>query len=124
MGLRTPFRPAHPAMLTILLALAFSLPTTPHPKPTNPRALVERAIAALQRTASLRDVRAYRLTGLQHDYLLGNAERADGPWIPLYSQFTELRDGGSSSFRRTSGSLTTNGKGPEIVTILTDTVVA
>jgi hypothetical protein len=111
-------------MLTILLALAFSLPTTPHPKPTNPRALVERAIAAHQRTASLRDVRAYRLTGLQHDYLLGNAERADGPWIPLYSQFSELRDGGSSSFRRTSGSLTTNGKGPEIVTILTDTVVA
>ena len=108
-------------MLTALVALAVAVA---HPTPPAPRALVERAVAALQRTASLHDVRAYRLTGLQHDYLLGNAERADGPWIPMYSRFTELRDGASSGFRRTSGSLTTNEQGPDVVTILTDTVVA
>ena len=108
-------------MLTALVALALAVG---HPTPPDPRGLVERAVAALQRSASIRDVRAYRLTGLQHDYLLGNAERADGPWTPIYTQFTELRDGASSSFRRTSGSLTTTGKSPEVVTILTDTVVA
>jgi hypothetical protein len=106
-------------MLTALLAIVVSLRTPP-----NPRALIDSAVAALQRTASLRDVRAFRLTGIQHDYVLGNAERADGPWFPVYSQFTELRDGASSSFRRTSQSITTTGKGPDVVTILADSVVA
>jgi hypothetical protein len=108
-------------MLTALIALAFAVG---HPTPPEPRALVERAVTALQRTAPIREFHAYRLTGVQHDYVLGNAERADGPWFPIYSQFSELRDGASSSFRRTSGSLTTAGKGPEVVTILTDTVIA
>lgn len=108
-------------MLIALIALAF---TVGRATPPEPRALVDQAMTALQRSASLRDTRAYRLTGVQHDYVLGNAERADGPWFPVYSQFSELRDGASSTFRRTSGSLTTSGKGPEAVTILTDTVVA
>jgi hypothetical protein len=106
-------------MLTALLALAVSLPAPP-----NPRALVDSAVAALQRSATLRDIRAFRLTGMQHDYVLGNAERADGPWFAVYSQFTELRDGASSAFRRTSTGLTTAGKSPEVVTILIDSVVA
>ena len=106
-------------MLTALLALAVSLPAPP-----DPRALVDNAVAALQRSAMLRDIRAVRLTGMQHDYVLGNAERADGPWFAVYSQFTELRDGASSAFRRTSTGLTTAGKSPELVTILVDSVVA
>ena len=110
-------------MLTFLFALAVANSSPRHPAP-DPRSLVQSAITAMQRSASLRDLRAYRLTGVQHDYVLGNAERSDGPWIPTYSQFSELRDGGSSNFRRTSGGLTTNGKAPEIVTILTDSVIA
>lgn len=109
--------------MTILIAV-FALATAAPTRPPDPRALVDSAIAALQRTASLREVRSYRLTGMQHDYVLGNAERADGPWFPVYSQFSELRDGGSSHFRRTSQNLTTAGKGPELVTILVDSVVA
>jgi hypothetical protein len=106
-------------MLTVLLALSVALPARP-----DPRALVDAAVAALQRSASLRDVRAYRLTGLQHDYVLGNGERADGPWYPTYSQFAELRDGTSSSFRRTFRNIATTGPGPELVTVLTDSVVS
>ena len=107
-------------MLTVLLALSVALPTPP----ADPRALIDAAVAALQRSASLRDVRAYRLTGLQHDYVLGNGERADGPWYLTYSQFAELRDGTSSSFRRTFRNLATTGPGPELVTVLTDSVVS
>ena len=106
-------------MLTVLLALSVALPAPP-----DPRALIDAAVAALQRSASLRDVRAYRLTGLQHDYVLGNGERADGPWYPTYSQFAELRDGTSSSFRRTFRNIATTGPGPELVTVLTDSVVS
>ena len=56
--------------------------------------------------------------------MLGNGERADGPWYPTYSQFVELRDGTSSSFRRTFRNIATTGPGPELVTVLTDSVVS
>ena len=107
-------------MLNTLLALTLSFPA---PAP-DPKVLVDSAITALQRTASLRDIRSYRLTGLQHDYILGNAERADGPWFPIYSAFVELRDGGSSNFRRTTQGISTAGKGAEVVNVLVDSVIA
>ena len=110
-------KPNH--MLNTLLAL-----TLASPPPPDPRALIDGAITALQRTASVRDLRAVRLTGVQHDYILGNAVRADGPWFPIYSQFVEVRDGASSSFRRTTKGIGPSGLGGESVSILVDSVIA
>jgi glyoxylase-like metal-dependent hydrolase (beta-lactamase superfamily II) len=93
-------------------------------QPPNPRALVDSAVTALQRSAVLRDVRAYRLTGVQHNYVLGNAVRADGPFFPVYSQFAELRDVTSSSFRRTNRGVGATSLGAEVVTVMVDSVVA
>jgi hypothetical protein len=105
-------------MLLLPLAVALLLPPTP-------RELVERSIAAMQRTASLRGVASVRLVGLQHDWVLGNAERAEGPWRTSYSQFSELYDVRSPGFRGTSAITQPNGsKAPERVIILADSVTA
>jgi glyoxylase-like metal-dependent hydrolase (beta-lactamase superfamily II) len=91
--------------------------------PPSPKALVESAVTAMQRTASLRDVRSLRVAGIQHDFILGNAERAEGPWRVQYSVFSELHDLQSGAMRRTergvgaTGNLTT-----DRVTILADSV--
>jgi hypothetical protein len=106
-------------MLNTLLALSLGFPLPP-----DPRTLIDNAIAAMQRTAQVRSIKAYRLNGTQHEYVLGNAERADGPWFPIYSAFSELRDRSSSNFRRTNQSLGTSGKGPDVVTVLVDSVTA
>ena len=95
-------------MLNTLLALAVAFPPAP-----DPRALIDSAIVAMQRTAQVRSVKAYRLSGTQHEYVFGNAERADGPWFPIYSTFSELRDGASSNFRRTNQNISAAGKGPD-----------
>lgn len=91
----------------------------------SPKALVDSAIAAMQRTASLRDVRAIRLAGIQHDFILGNAERAEGPWRVQYTVFTELRDAQTGASRRTERGISPTGTlSPDRVTILSDSVVA
>src|SRR5262245_47624117 len=68
-------------MLNTLLALSVAFP--PSAPPPNPRALIDSAIAAMQRSAQLRSIKAYRLNGTQHEYVLGNGERADGPFWPI-----------------------------------------
>ncbi|HEY9227298.1 MAG TPA: hypothetical protein VIP11_11660 [Gemmatimonadaceae bacterium] len=113
-------------MTSTILALALSFAALSQPSaPTDPRALVDSAIAALQRSASIRDFRSLRLTGVQHEYILGNAERSEGPWRQMYSAFSELRDPKASILRRTDSQIGPTGeKGPERVTVLADSVVA
>ena len=89
----------------------------------NPHALVDSAIAAMQRGAALAAVRQVRLTGMDHIWMLGNAERAEGPWRVSYSQFVELYDAKLDRFRRTERPALPSGEqGPERTTILTDSV--
>jgi hypothetical protein len=108
-------------MLTHVLSLAVTL--APHPP--SPHALVDTAIAAMQRTTALREARSLRLVGIQHEFILGNAERAEGPWRTSYSQFSELRDLTAPALRRTEQGLSASGaKSPDRVTVLTDSVVA
>jgi hypothetical protein len=110
-------------LFTSLIPLAFAgglslAALDPHP-------IVDSAIAAMQRTASLRDIRAVRLTGIQHEYMFGNAERTEGPWRVFYAQFTELRDISSAAMRRTEHGLSRDGTtSPERVTVLADSVIA
>ncbi|MDB4874900.1 MAG: hypothetical protein JWM41_1346 [Gemmatimonadetes bacterium] len=93
--------------------------------PPDPHALVDGAIAAMQRNTSLGDIRSVRLAGAQHDWILGNAERAEGPWRVGYSQFSELHDIRNASLRRTAQSvLPTGAKSADRITILVDSVVA
>ena len=63
-------------MLLFAFALATAT-TTGAAAPQNPHTLVDSAIVALQRTASLKDIRSIKLTGAQHEWILGNAERAE-----------------------------------------------
>jgi hypothetical protein len=91
----------------------------------NPHALVDSAIAAMQRGGALRDVRSLRLTGIQHEYLLGNAERAEGPWRTSYSTFTELRDATTGATRRAERGVSPTGvSAADRITVLSDTFVA
>jgi len=107
-------------MLVCLLALTVALPPGPQP-----RALVDSAIVAMQHTTTLRAARSLRLAGIQHEFMLGNAERSEGPWRVFYSQFSELRDLAAPALRRTDQVLSAGGtKGPDRTTILADSVVA
>jgi hypothetical protein len=93
--------------------------------PPNPRALVDSAIVAMQRSASLKSFHALRLVGIQHEFALGNAERSEGPWRVSYSQFAELRDLDAPRLRRTEQGLSANGnKSADRITTVTDSVVA
>jgi hypothetical protein len=108
-------------VLVPILAIAYP----PHARAVDPHTLVDGAIAAMQRTASLRDLRTVRLKGLQHEYVLGNAERAEGPWRVVYTQFEELRDVSAPAFRRTERSVSPSATfSTERVSILIDSVVA
>lgn len=94
-------------------------------RPPAPRALVDSALVAVQRTSRLQDARSLRMVGIQHEFMFGNAERAEGPWRVFYSQFSELRDLEGSRMRRTEWGLSASGtKSGDRVTILTDSVVA
>ena len=107
--------------MLILSILSLSLGA---PAPT-PRALVDSAIVALQRSTSLASFHSLKLVGIQHEWVLGNAERAEGPWRVTYSHFTELHDLDGPSLRRTERAvLPTGAMSAERVSILTDSVMA
>ncbi|HEX6695063.1 MAG TPA: hypothetical protein VF035_10230, partial [Longimicrobiales bacterium] len=87
--------------------------------PPDPHALVDASIAAMQGTASVGSARA---EGIQHEFMLGNAERAEGPWRTFYTHFAELRDG-QGRYRRTDRSIGST-FGPERVFVASDGVLA
>ena len=107
-------------MLTLsLLSLSLGAPA-----PT-PRALVDSAIASVQRTTSLTSFHSLKLVGIQHEWVLGNAERAEGPWRVTYSHFTEVHDLDGPSLRRTERAVLPTGvMSAERVSILADSVMA
>ena len=107
--------------MLILSILSLSIGAT---TPT-PRALVDSAIAAVQRSTSLAGFHSLKLVGIQHEWVLGNAERAEGPWRVTYSHFTELHDLDGPSLRRTERAvLPTGAMSAERVSILADSVMA
>ncbi|HWH50004.1 MAG TPA: hypothetical protein VN651_00550 [Gemmatimonadaceae bacterium] len=88
----------------------------------NPHALVQRAIAAL-RNGSATSAASIRLRGIEHSWIIGNAERAEGPWRAAYARFVELYDDQNGRMRRTDRSIPADTvAAPERITILTDTV--
>jgi hypothetical protein len=106
-------------ILSILSSLSLGAPAP------NPRALVDSAIAAVQRSGPFASSHSLKLVGIQHDWVLGNAERAEGPWRVTYSHFTELHDLDGPSLRRTERAvLPTGAMSSDRVSILTDSVIA
>ena len=99
--------------------LAFTLGTPP-----NPRALIDSAIAAVLHGSRAVPVRSVRLTGIEHTWMLGNAERSEGPWRVFYAQFSELYDANAGSLRRSEVALPASVGSPTRVTVLVDSVAA
>jgi len=66
---------------------------------------------------------AVRIVGIQHTFLLGNAERADGPWRTLYARFAAVYDATEGHLRLTSQPLSAGFAGPSVA-ILSDSVMA
>jgi hypothetical protein len=105
-------------MFAHVLAIVLTLAPTP-----NPHALVDSALAAIRNRAAAPSIESVRLTGIDHTWILGNAERAEGPWRALYAQFSELYDPVHGSLRRTSVILPADANAKsDHVTILTDSV--
>lgn len=71
---------------------------------SDPHALIAAAIHTVQGRASLTAPRSWRIVGIQHEFILGNTERAEGPWRAVYTRFPELRALGESRMRRTERS--------------------
>ena len=102
-------------LLVALVALVAHFAPDPH-------ALVRRAQAALQ-NGGASPAAAIRLSGIEHTWILGNAERAEGPWRASYARFVELYDAQNGRLRRTDRALNADTTAtPERVTRLTDTV--
>jgi hypothetical protein len=106
-------------ILSILSSLSLGAP------PPNPRALVDSAIAAVERSTPSSSYHTLKLVGIQHDWVLGNAERAEGPWRVSYSHFTELHDLDRPGLRRTERGISPTGAmSTDRVSILSDSVMA
>jgi hypothetical protein len=88
----------------------------------DPKALVDLGARVMGGPTSLASIRTIRLAGIQHEFLLGNAERADGPWRTLYSRFTELRQPDANRMRRTGQALSAGT--PSSVIVVDDTALA
>ena len=103
-------------------AVALTLITLHRPAP-DPHALVADALAAMH--VGRVSAGMLRIVGIQHEFMLGNAERAEGPWRTFYTRFSELRDMHAARLRRTEQPLRPDGSRPPKRTIvLTDSVVA
>ncbi len=67
----------------------------------SPGALLDAAITAMGGAEVLGTLRTARIEGTFHEYILGNAERNEGPFRTRYSRFSELRDTEGGRVRRT-----------------------
>ena len=73
---------------------------------------------------TLRRARSLHVSGIEHFLVLGNAERAEGPWRVLYMQFAELRDLSDLRLRRNVTPLGTRTAQPPATLLVSDSVAA
>jgi hypothetical protein len=74
--------------------------------------------------ATLRRARSLHVSGIEHLFALGNAERAEGPWRVFYSQFAETRDLSDLRLRRTVTPLGARNGQPPATVVVSDSVAA
>lgn len=112
---------------TLRWAFLLLIPRATSPAPPDPHALVDAAIAAMGGREMLSGLTSFRLNGIEHQYILGNAERAEGPWRTQYSRFSELWDVANDRLRRTEANpaaVPGTAGAVERVSIVTDSVMA
>jgi hypothetical protein len=80
-------------------------------------------IDSAQRAMSMAPARTVRIVGIQHTFLLGNAERADGPWRTLYARFDASYDAAHGQLHLTTQPLSAGFGGPQVA-VLSDSVMA
>lgn len=113
----------HRLMLVVAVATATAaVPQCILAQRPDPKSLVQRSLAAMGGQA-VAAARAVRTTGVMHEYMLGNAERAEGPFRVFHSRINELRATDGTRLRRTEVSLGPTANSPERITLLTDSVV-
>lgn len=115
----------HRHRLMLALAVASATATVPQyilAQRPDPTSLVQRSLTAMGGEA-VSAARAVRTTGVMHEYMLGNAERAEGPFRVFHARINELRATDGTRLRRTEVSLGPTANAPERITILTDSVV-
>lgn len=83
------------------------------------KALVDSGMRAMH----MAPLHSIRVVGIQHTFMLGNAERADGPWRTIYARFTELAEPAENRVRLAIQPLSAGYGGPSVV-ILTDSIMA
>src|SRR5262249_47689878 len=95
----------HFTTVVIALALAVSIGLTPLAQPAGEataRARVQRAAAALGGEATLRAITRVWLSGISVLYQREQSERPEGPWLPTFMEFADVRDVTASIVQRTS----------------------
>jgi hypothetical protein len=103
------------AFSSLLVALAAHFVPDPH-------TLVQRALRGMQNDSAPLAA-SISLTGIEHTWILGNAERAEGPWRASYARFVELYDVRNRRLRRTDRAIGADtATTPDRITRLIDTV--
>ncbi|HXI31737.1 MAG TPA: MBL fold metallo-hydrolase [Vicinamibacterales bacterium] len=90
-----------------LLSFLLIVPLTPRPAAQSggdamARARVQRAAAALGGEAKLRALAQVSLGGISVLYQREQSERPEGPWLPTFTEFSDVRDVTTSIVQRTS----------------------
>ncbi|HZS57940.1 MAG TPA: hypothetical protein VFA43_01630 [Gemmatimonadaceae bacterium] len=80
-------------------------------------------IDSAQHAMHMAPARTVRVVGIQHTFLLGNAERADGPWRTLYARFEAQYDAAHGQVRIATQPLSV-GFGGTQVAVISDSVMA
>jgi hypothetical protein len=99
------------------------IPPSRRRAPLSPQDLVNGSLEAMGGT-TLRHARSLRVSGIEHLFALGNAERAEGPWRVVYAEFAELRDLSDLRLRRNVTPLGARNAQPPATLLVSDSVAA
>jgi hypothetical protein len=80
-------------------------------------------IDSAQHAMHMVPARTVRVVGIQHTWILGNAERADGPWRTIYARFEAQYDAAHGQVRLSTQPLSIGLGGPQVA-VLSDSVMA
>lgn len=99
--MRRTFRPM-PAIPILLLMAVVLAPTPARGQSSDPRAraLLAHSLEAMGGAPRFEGLRSIRVAGVGHEHALEQSERPEGPWLPTYRQFSELRDIAGMRLRR------------------------
>lgn len=84
----------------VVVALLAAAPAAAQVPTGEAAARVREALDAMGGEARWRALASIRVEGVGHEHALEQSERPEGPWLPTYRQFSELRDLDDGRLRR------------------------